>query len=106
MELKFTKIVDNGVTGIVTALKPHHEIRILGEEIDHPAFTLVAPVGAYHDLYTHKHLDEPCRVHIPTSRPDTPFLHRGDMRSIASASGGQIKRAGRCENDTPLLEDC
>jgi hypothetical protein len=41
----------NGMPGIVSPLKPDHDIRISGKEIDDLSFSLVSPLGTHnHDV--------------------------------------------------------
>ena len=40
---------DQGVPGVVAALETHHRAGTLGEEVDHLALALVAPLGTDHD---------------------------------------------------------
>ncbi len=40
---------DQGVAGVVTALKPHHGLRLLGQQIDNLSLALVTPLGADDD---------------------------------------------------------
>ena len=45
---------DEGVAGIVAALKAHHDIGLLREPVDDLAFALVAPLGSDHDHIGHE----------------------------------------------------
>ena len=44
----------NGVPGVVAALGAHHDVRIVGEDVDNLAFTFIAPLGAYQNRIGHK----------------------------------------------------
>src|SRR5207237_9546405 len=46
MELEFTAIVDHGVSGVVAALEPDDEVRVLSEDVCDLAFAFVAPLRA------------------------------------------------------------
>ena len=37
---------DEGMSGIVTALEAHHDIRPAGQPVDHFALALISPLGA------------------------------------------------------------
>src|ERR1700757_4061405 len=42
----FFAVDDQRMAGVVTALEPHHDIRIVGKEIYDLAFTFVSPLSA------------------------------------------------------------
>jgi hypothetical protein len=44
--LQIPELVLDGMTGVVAALIAGHDIGPLGEEVDHLALALVAPLGA------------------------------------------------------------
>ena len=46
MEREASFVVDDGMTGVGAALKPHDNVRLFGKHIGDFAFALVAPVGA------------------------------------------------------------
>ena len=56
MKRKLTVIVDDGVTGVGTALKADNDILICGEHISNFTFTLVAPVCTDNCSYHFKNL--------------------------------------------------
>ena len=50
MELELLAVADDGVTGVVAALKAHDGVGLLGEQVRELALALIAPLGAdYHD---------------------------------------------------------
>ena len=54
MQAKRAELVDHGVAGIVATLKTNDHIGILGEKVDDPPLTLVAPLGAHDCAYRHR----------------------------------------------------
>ena len=52
MELKGVAIYNDGVSGVVTAVKTDHVVRIASKEISYLSFTFIAPLGAndYSDI--------------------------------------------------------
>ena len=56
MKRKLTVIVDDGVTGVGTALKAYNDVRIGGEHIGNLTFPFVAPVCTDNCSYHFKNL--------------------------------------------------
>ena len=54
MQGKLAVFVHNGVTGIVAALIAADDIIFLGDQIDHAAFSFVAPVDANDCTIAHR----------------------------------------------------
>ena len=52
MELKGLAIYNDGVSGVVTAVKTDHIVRISSKEISYLSFAFIAPLGAndYSDI--------------------------------------------------------
>ena len=59
MEGKAAIIIDDGMTGVPTALKTNHNVGLGGQHIGDLALALVAPVGAYDRFYHNCYLQEP-----------------------------------------------
>jgi hypothetical protein len=49
----FLPVDDQGMTGVVTALKPHDDIGLLGEQVDHFSFAFIAPLNANYNESAH-----------------------------------------------------
>jgi hypothetical protein len=47
MAYKLLAFDDHGVSGVVSALKAHHDIGIFGQKIDEFAFAFITPLGSY-----------------------------------------------------------
>ena len=58
---------DDGVPGVRAALVAGHHVGFLAQEIDDLPFSLVTPLGAYHDAAGHRH-------HLQTKRPRASAL--------------------------------
>ena len=56
MQGEFAIFVDDGVSSVAAALLSDNDVKILGEQIDHPALALVSPVDAYDCCVSHSFL--------------------------------------------------
>ncbi len=54
MEYIFFAIHHQGVASVVAALKAHHAVGVLGEQINDFSLALVTPLGAYHNHVSHE----------------------------------------------------
>jgi hypothetical protein len=55
MQHRLLAIDDQGMTGIVAALKTHDDVGIVGKKVDDFAFAFVAPLSAYDCYVGHNH---------------------------------------------------
>ena len=46
MDFKLTELVDDRMAGVGAALIPDDNVESFGQQVDHPAFALVAPVDS------------------------------------------------------------
>ena len=63
-QLVFDIADDEGVAGIVAALKAHHDVGPLRQPVDDLALAFVAPLGADHGDITHRASPSPERQHL------------------------------------------
>jgi hypothetical protein len=82
VELERFPVAHDRVAGVVAALKADHEIGLLGEEVDHLALALVAPLGANdhqacHDEASVRMTAAPAAVPRAARRPVPPCAGPG-----------------------------
>ena len=53
MQGEFPFVVNDGMAGVSAALITDHDVVILRQQVDHAAFSFIAPVDANHSSMTH-----------------------------------------------------
>ncbi len=94
-EDRLLPIHHQGVPGVVAALEAHHHLGALGEQVDHLALALVAPLGAHHHHVWHASSPAPIapaprgdngsETRTPAPRRRPPVDVRAGPRSPAAA---------------------
>ena len=94
VEFEDSVLVDNGMAGIVTALKADDKVGLLGKEVNNASLAFISPLST--DNRRDRHIHSFYRVLAPVLAPENVAVSAADNKPESAPVGAGRKGIARC----------